>query len=102
MKRTRRVSIEIEHREISIFLTLSESRADAPTAVPADSGPIPAACPVCGAPWVFVTPKEGGSQSAPLEQVSSVLQQLGLHPPLFAGGMFLICRQSFDQLKERL
>jgi hypothetical protein len=28
--------------------------------------------------------------------------QLGLHPPIFAGGMFLICRQSFDQLREKL
>jgi hypothetical protein len=101
MKRTRRLSIEIEHREISIFLNLNESRADVRAPAPLDSGPIPAACPICGAPWVFVTPKEGGSQGSHLEQVSSVFQQYGLHPPLFAGGMFLICRQSFDQLKER-
>jgi hypothetical protein len=102
MKRTRRVSVEIEHREISIFLTLRESPADVRSPVPPDSAPIPAACPICGAPWVFVTPKVGGSQGSHLEQVSSVFQQLGLHPPLFVGGMFLICRQSFDQLKERL
>ncbi len=102
MKRTRRVSIELEHREISIFLTLNESRADARTTAPRDCGPIPAACPICGAPLVFFTPKEGGSQGSHLEQVSTVLPQLGLHPPLFAGGMFLICRQSFDQLTARL
>ncbi len=109
MKRTRRVSIEIEHREISIFLTLSGSQVAAESSVslssepvPRDSGPVPAACPICGAPWVFVTPRAGGSQGSHLEQVSSAFQQLGLHPPLFAGGMFLICRQSFDHLHERL
>ncbi len=102
MKRTRRVSVEIEHREISIFLTLRESQADVQSPVPRDSAPIPAVCSICGAPWVFVSPKEGGSQGSHIEHVSSVFQQLGLHPPLFAGGMFLICRQSFDQLKEKL
>jgi hypothetical protein len=59
MKRTRRVSVEIEHREISISLTL-------------------------------------------IEPLASVFQQIGLHPPIFAGGMFLVCRQSFDQLREQL
>ncbi len=102
MKRTRRVSVEIEHREISIFLTLNESQADGQTPLPPDSAPIPAACPICGAPWVFVTPKEGGSQGSHIEQVAAVFREVGLHRPLFAGGMFLICRQSFDQLREKL
>jgi hypothetical protein len=121
MKRTRRVSIEIEHREISISFTLIEPRADSQTHLIPDSGPIPVACAVCGAPWVFVSPKKAdgsprsesprnsqGCQASPaspgshLEQVSSVFLQLGLHPPIFAGGMFLICRQSFDQLREKL
>ncbi len=104
MKRTRRVAIEIEHREISIFLTVNESQADgqAPAPLSPDFAPIPAACPICGAPWVFVTPKAGGSQGSHIEQVVSVFRQLDPHPPLFAGGMFLICRQSFDQLREKL
>lgn len=102
MKRTRRVSLEIEHREISIFLRVRESNATGQPTVPPDSAPIPANCPMCGAPWVFVTPKAGHPQGSPIEQVSSVFEQLGLHPPLFAGGMFLICRQSFDQMREKL
>ena len=102
MKRTRRVSVEIEHREISIFLTLSKWQAAAQTPAPPDSGPIPAACSICGAPWVFVTPKAGAPLGSHIEQVLSAFLQLGLHPPIFAGGLFLICRQSFDQLKERL
>jgi hypothetical protein len=104
MKRTRRVSVEIEHREISISFTLIEPRADSQTTLLPDSGPIPAACSICGAPWVFVTPKAAGSgsQGSHIGQVSSVFVQLGLHPPIFAGGMFLICRQSFDQLREKL
>ena len=102
MKRTRRVSVEIEYREISIFLTLSGSQVAAEAPVPLDSGPVPGACSICGAPWVFVTPKAGAPLGAHIEQVLSAFFQLGLHPPLFAGGLFLICRQSFDQLKERL
>jgi hypothetical protein len=102
MKRTRRVSVEIEHREISISLTLIEPRADSDAHMLPDSGPVAVACPICGAPWVFVTPKEGASQDSPVEPVASVFRQLGLHPPIFAGGMFLICRQSFDQLREKL
>jgi hypothetical protein len=102
LKRTRRVSIEIECHEISIFLTVSKSQADVQTPLPPDSAPIPPVCPVCGAPWVFVSPKDGGSQGSHIEQVASAFQQSGLHPPLFAGGMFLICRQSFDQLREQL
>jgi hypothetical protein len=102
MKRTRRVSVEIEHREISIFLRLSESNATGRPERPPDAAPIPATCPICGAAWVFVTPKAGDSQGSPIEQVSSVFEQLGLHPPLYAGGMFLICRHSFDQMREKL
>src|ERR1700722_13306065 len=103
MKRTRRVSVEIEHREISIFLRVSESTATGRPDVPPDSTPIPATCPICGAAWVFVSPKAAaGSQGSPIEQVSSVFEQLGLHPPLFAGGMFLICGHSFDQMREKL
>ncbi len=99
MKRTRRVSIEIEHREISITLTLIEPRAVDP--VLPDSGPIPVACPICGAPWVFVNPKEGVTLGSHVEEIVSALARLGLHPSIFAGGMFLLCRQSFDQLRER-
>ena len=102
MKRTRRVSVEIEHREISISLTLIEPRADSRAHMLPDSGPVAAACPICGAPWVFVTPQGGDSPGSLIEPVASVLRQLGLHPPIFAGGMFLICRQSFDQLREKL
>jgi hypothetical protein len=102
VKRTRRVSVEIEHREISIFLTLSESRADGQTPAPSDSGPVPGACSICGAPWVFVTPKAGAPLGAHIEQVLAAFLQRGLHPPIFAGGLFLICRRSFDQLNERL
>jgi hypothetical protein len=102
MKRTRRVSVEIEHREISISLTLIEPRADSRAHMFPDSGPVAAACPICGAPWVFVTPQEGDSQGSLSEPVVCVFRQLGLHPPIFAGGMFLICRQSFDQLREKL
>lgn len=102
MKRTRRVSVEIEHREISISLTLIEPRVDSDAHALPDSGPIAAACPICGAPWVFVTPKEGDTRGSLIEPLASVFQQLGLHPPIFAGGMFLICRQSFDQLREKL
>jgi len=102
MKRTRRVSVEIEHREISIFLTLSESQAHAPILASLDSGSTPAVCSICGAPLVVVTPEAGASLGSHIEQVLLAFQQLGLHPPLFAGSSFLICRQSFDQLKERL
>jgi hypothetical protein len=100
MKRTRTVSVEIEYRETSIFLTLSDPPAHAPT--PLDSGPIPTVCPICGSPWVFVTPKAGAPLGMHIEAVRSAFEQFQLHPPVFAGGMFLICRQSIEQLKERL
>ena len=57
MKRTRRVSVEIEHREISISLTLIEPRADSHAHVLPDSGPVPAACPSAARPGFLSLPK---------------------------------------------
>ena len=81
MKRTRRVSVEIEHREISICLTLFEPRADSDAHMLPDSGPVAAACPICGAPWVFVTPKEGDTRGSLIEPLASVFQQMACIPP---------------------
>jgi hypothetical protein len=100
MKRTRRVSVQIEHREVSITFTLIEPRVADPV-FPDSEGPIPQSCPICGAPWVFVNPNEGSTDGSHIEDVASAFSRLSLHPAIFAGGMFLICRQSFDQLRDK-
>jgi hypothetical protein len=90
MKRTRRVSVTIEHREISISHTFRDSRgADAdpgPAALPT-----PPVCGICGAPWILVDLKASGVPGANTQQILAELLERGLHPPVHSGGRLWMC-----------
>ena len=119
MKRVRRISVEIERREVTFSLTrtsggaASASPAEAPevrsrqvtfnesTPGIGDS-PVPAVCPFCGADWVFAMVELGEPSSASVVSLQSALRQLGLHLHVSATGEFRICSKSFEAIKEKL
>jgi hypothetical protein len=96
MKRTRRVTVEIEHRSISISQTESRCVADSDVHAAA----MPVACSVCGAAWMLVSPEADGGFDSEAQQIFQVLRQRGLHTHFSAGGKLWVCSQSFQHLSE--
>jgi hypothetical protein len=110
MKRTRRVSLTIEHREISISHSLRDSRTDS-HAVHPEALPTPPVCAICGAPWIAVELQgsygeqsgvEGSSTQSFTQQILAELLQRGLHPVVYFSGKLWMCGQSLQQLRDSL
>ena len=98
MKRTKRLSIEFQHREVTITvegstLHVQDSEPDAENA--------PAACPTCGSPWITRVAPADGDAPAGIDSIHRALQQSGLHVQVTPAGQFLICQRSFEELKEK-
>ncbi len=102
MKRTRRVSIEIQHREISVSLTINDAQTHAARGTAPDQ-PVPlGACSICGAPLALVIRQAGGLDVVYAEQLLAAFLQNGLHPPIYSGGDLYVCSQSFRHLNHTL
>jgi len=99
MKRTTRLSIEFQHREVTVTVqgTTLHARDNEPRG--ADS---PAICPVCGSPWLTLAAPADGEVPASLESVHRTLQQSGLHMQISQAGQLRVCQRSFEELKEKL
>jgi hypothetical protein len=102
MKRTRRVSLTIEHREISISHNVGDSRGADFGSSQGDPSPTRSACTVCGAPWIPVDLQGTDLAAASTEQIFAELLQRGLHPLVFSGGRLWMCRQSLQDVRDSL
>jgi hypothetical protein len=100
MKRTRRVSIEIEHREISVSLTINEAQTHATRGTAPDNPKPLGTCSICGAPLALVIHKAGGLDGVHAEQLLAAFHYSGLHPPIYSGGVLYVCSQSFRHLNH--
>jgi len=102
MKRTRRVSIEIEHREISISLTIHESQTHAARGTAPDEPTPLGSCSICGSPLARVIRQAGDLDGVRAEQLLAAFVYSGLHPPIYSGGDIYVCSQSFRHLNHTL
>ncbi len=99
MKRTQRLSIEIQHREVTISVSSSTLERQDEVAQEADSAV--AICEICGSPWipVVVHGSEGAVSNA--NTIHRALEQVGMHVHLSATGELSICRKSLEDPKEK-
>ncbi|QHN03159.1 hypothetical protein FTO74_07085 [Granulicella sp. WH15] len=99
MKRTKRLSIEFRHREITI--TATGSTLHVQDSEP-DAANTPAVCPTCGSPWITIVARVDGEVPANTDLIHRALQQSGLHLQVSPAGQLRICQRSFEELKESL
>jgi hypothetical protein len=99
MKRTKRLSIELQHREVTITVTGSalHVRDSEP-----DSSKTPTVCPTCGSPWITIVAQVDGDAPASTDRIRRALEQFGLHLQVSPAGQPQICRRSFEEIKEKL
>jgi hypothetical protein len=102
MKRTRRVSIEIEHREITVSLTINEAQTHATRGTAPDQPPPLGNCTICGAPLALVIRQAGDLDVVYAEKLLAAFLYSGLHPPIYSGGDLYVCSQSFRHLNHTL
>lgn len=102
MKRTRRISIEIEHREISVSLTINEAQTHAARGTAPDQPKPLGICSICGAPLAPVIRQAGDIDVAHAEQLLAAFIRAGLHPPMYSGGDLYVCSESFRHLNHTL
>jgi hypothetical protein len=98
MKRTKRLSIEFLHREVTITVENSTLHFQDGESETADAS---AVCPACGSPWfTLVAPAEGNIE-ARVEPIRRALEQSSLHLQVSPAGQLRICQRSFEVLKEK-
>ncbi|NYF79572.1 hypothetical protein [Granulicella arctica] len=98
MKKTKRLSIEHRHREVTITvegstLRVEDSQPNAANAL--------ATCPTCGSRWITRVAPADGDAPAGIDSIHRALQQSGLHVQVTPAGQLLICQRSFEELKEK-
>ena len=98
MKRTKRLSIEFQHREVTI--TVTGSALQARDGEPDTANP-PAVCPACGSSWITIVARVDGDAPANADRIHRALQQSGLHVQVSPAGQLRICQRSFEELKEK-
>jgi hypothetical protein len=98
MKKTKRLSIEFRHREVTI--TVEGSTLHVQDSEP-DAASAPAACPACGSPWITAFTRAAGDVPAGVDQIHRALRQSGMHAQVSPAGLLRICQRSFEELKEK-
>jgi len=97
MTKIRRVSIRIEHREVTISI---RQTAAGDAGNDEGGGVRPEVCPQCGGPWMPDFQVALRQTPIGLEQLQAVLGSRELHFHAQDGGRFSVCEQSFQQLRE--
>ena len=119
-KTVKRLSIYVQHREVTITVSGSVAAVrKAPAAVqgsPAAVQGSPAAvhvrsqatqdttglCHTCNSPWVNVAAWIDGDPAASVDRIRYALEQIGLHLQVSPADQLQICQRSFQHLKENL
>ncbi len=99
MKITKRLSIEFQHREVTI--SVAGSTPHVQDGEP-DAANTPTVCPACGSPWITIAARADGDVRTNTDLIRRALQQSGLHLQDSPAGQLQICRRSFEELKEKL
>jgi hypothetical protein len=99
MKRTKRLLIELQHREVSI--TVTGPALHVQDSEPGTPNP-PTVCPACGSPWITIVAQVDGDARANTDRIHRALEQFGLHLQVSPAGQLRICQKSFEELKEKL
>jgi hypothetical protein len=99
MKRMTRLSIDFQHREVTI--TFAGSTLHVQNGEP-DAANTPRVCPTCGSPWVTVAARVDGNIPTSVDRIHHALLQSGLHLQVLPAGQLQICRRSFEEIKEKL
>lgn len=103
MKRTRRVSIEIEQRKLTFSFTRTAASDPGSGTVTEGSGATlesashPPVCPNCGASWITMTAHAADVAIAGANTIYRALQQRGLHLDVSPAGKLRICSKSFEE-----
>ena len=97
MKRTKRLSIEFWHREVTI--TVEGSGLHVAKNEPLSDNTA-AVCPTCGSLWIAIVARADGDVPADTERIHRALQQSGLHLQVSPTGQLKICQKSFEEVKE--
>jgi hypothetical protein len=98
MKRTKRLSIEFRHREVTI--SVAGSALQVQDGEP-DAANTPTVCPTCGSPWITIAARVDGDAPVNTDRIHHALQQSGLHVQVTPAGQLRICQRSFEELKEK-
>jgi predicted Zn-ribbon and HTH transcriptional regulator len=99
MKRTKRLSIEIRHREVTF--TVEGSAFHVQDRERNTPNP-PTVCPTCGSPWIAIVARVDGDAPSNTDRIHHALEQSGVHLQVSPAGQLQICRWSFEELKEKL
>jgi hypothetical protein len=100
MKRTQRLSIEIQHREV--IIAVSGATVEGQDEVQQEAESTAAVCDVCGSPWTSVVVHGGeGAITSANNSIHRALEQAGMHVRASETGELSICRKSLEALKEK-
>jgi hypothetical protein len=99
MKKTQRLSIEIQHREVVIAVEGPMAYGEKDAAK--ETGRPEAICEVCGSPWIVVAVHGAEEAVSSANNVHRALEQAGMHLRVSADGELSICRKSLEDLKEK-
>ena len=99
MKRTKRLAIEVWHREVVI--TIGGSPVYRHEVVPPHAAIPEAVCGVCGSPWISVSVTGTEEALSGAENIHRALEEAGVHLQVSATGQLNICRKSLEDLKEK-
>ena len=107
MKRMRRLTLHIEHRQITLAVTPTPRANTRPSAEEnnrshGSSSPVPPGCPMCGGSWDFVIAQPSDQTPASAQALQSMLRNAGIHLHLSEDGELRICGQSFQLFKETI
>lgn len=83
MKRMRRLTLHIEHRQITLAVTPTPRANTRPSAEEnnrshGSSSPVPPGCPMCGGSWDFVIAQPSDQTPASAQALQSMLRNAGI------------------------
>jgi hypothetical protein len=102
MKRVRRISVSVEHREVlvSIAQTVEASGEPRPPLVPEDFAEAEA-CPACGEPWITVAAQAGTGGAAGAIEISRTFQPSGVHMQVSPTGELRMCSKLWEKIRNQ-
>ncbi len=106
MKTVKRLSIYVQHREVTIMVEGSvAAMRQTPAALRVRYQAAEEAtgfCHTCNSPWANVAAWIDGDPAASLDRIRCALEQIGLHLQVSPADQLQICQWSFQHFKENL
>jgi hypothetical protein len=99
MKKTQRLTIEIQQREVVIAISHPAVEPHEERQPESDVAVTP--CEMCGSDWVQVAVQGCPDTLGSDNHIHRALEQAGMHLHVSANGELRICRKSLEDLKEK-